>query len=254
MSGGSWRSYNAASATSSVFTPVINRTLLVLDNDSPQFTPDPNRIIQGSDEANLNHFTPNYSDPDLEGISGGARVHVSGSYNGFSGGYRDQWYGGVPTGSFDRVYLGPVNYEEPEQYWGPDADAIYGNGGDDWLAGPGAVSQARVLIDGGAGDDFILASITGDKLPVRTDGTGAPSPGEAGAVIHGGIGHDFVLGQWRDDWIEGGADHDQIFGLAGPMASMRPHTRYRDAALLCKHPENCAQREKTSRPHTHLRA
>jgi Ca2+-binding RTX toxin-like protein len=46
--------------------------------------------------------------------------------------------------------------------------------------------------------------------------SGANSPaGSDGDVVDGGAGNDWVIASWGDDRVQGGADDDQIDGLAG---------------------------------------
>ncbi len=86
-------------------------------------------------------------------------------------------------------------------------DALYGEGGDDYLLGnPGGHD---FIIDGGAGNDWIVADYNFDYASFRSTTDYATL--NSGVTIYGGDGHDAILGGLQGDVIVAGTGHDQIF-------------------------------------------
>jgi|GEM_PF-884799 len=86
-------------------------------------------------------------------------------------------------------------------------DALYGEGGDDYLLGNPGGHDFR--IDGGAGNDWIVADYNFDYVSFRstTDYAGL----NTGATISGDDGNDAILGGLQGDAIDAGTGHDQVF-------------------------------------------
>ncbi|WP_373050267.1 Hint domain-containing protein [Thalassovita aquimarina] len=70
------------------------------------------------------------------------------------------------------------------------------------------------VVEGGAGDDFIDPTYTGDPEGDRIDGNDAAN-GSNDDVIRAGGGDDTVLAGDGDDYIDGGSGHDQLEGGDG---------------------------------------
>lgn len=107
----------------------------------------------------------------------------------------------------------------------PDADQIFGGDGDDSISNNNTHTQAGDLLDGGAGNDSLLAQGGDDTL---RGGDGADSlDGGAGANrLEGGLGADYLLvrtvggahlldGGEGDDSLFGGTSADTLSGGAG---------------------------------------
>lgn len=101
----------------------------------------------------------------------------------------------------------------------PDADALYGEAGDDYLIG----SAGDDALDGGADDDVIMG---GDGADWIVGGSGVDHIRGGGGAdrIDGGAGNDFIAGYGSgdegleldgDDAIDGGADDDELQGGPG---------------------------------------
>ncbi len=183
--GDAWVSYNT-NATN-LFTPIENRTLYILDNDTPvapadiQEWParDPDYGLP-ADQRNapnwdgLRNGTP--ADDLIEGTTGAERI------TGLAG--HDNIYG-----------LG-------------GADFLYGNEGDDWIEGYDAT--AGVFIDGGTGGDMINAGINSDYL------IGGPDDATDGAdALRGWGGNDTLKGGGGNDLLSGGSGRDVLYGGTG---------------------------------------
>lgn len=92
--------------------------------------------------------------------------------------------------------------------------------------------QVNVVVDSGAGDDFIMGGAGNDRIDSgegddtvyggagRDDifgnsGDDDVSGGEGNDVVYGGDGNDFMTGTTGDDYLEGGAGDDTVWGGAG---------------------------------------
>ncbi|TAM46135.1 MAG: hypothetical protein EPN55_06250, partial [Gammaproteobacteria bacterium] len=90
---------------------------------------------------------------------------------------------------------------------------LYGGGGNDFMVG--YTGAQNVLLDGGNGNDWIIANYKDLDEYVSWSITlppDDPALSDFGATIDGGTGNDAIQGSFREDWIEAGAGHDQVQG------------------------------------------
>jgi len=96
-----------------------------------------------------------------------------------------------------------------------EADAVYGNGGDDTVNGGGGDDDN---IDGGSGDDIlngedgkdVLAGGSGDDILYGGSGDDALSGGDDDDILIGGDGNDELTGGGGTDQLTGGSGADRF--------------------------------------------
>lgn len=105
-----------------------------------------------------------------------------------------------------------------------------GDGNDVILVGSDV--RVNIVVDAGAGDDFIMTGAGNDRIDGGTgndtvyagagrddvfgnSGDDHISGGDGNDVVYGGDGNDFMTGTGGDDYLEGGAGNDTVWGGAG---------------------------------------
>ena len=98
----------------------------------------------------------------------------------------------------------------------PEHDEIFGGDGDDLLSNANTIANAGDLMDGGAGNDTVLAQVGDDTLR-GGDGNDSLNGGAGVNHLEGGIGDDYLLAPFLGEAhvLDGGQGDDSLFGGLG---------------------------------------
>jgi serralysin len=148
---------------------------------------------------------------DNDTLGGGSDVDLL-----YGGAGDDVLHGDMPTGGTsgagsDTLFGGEGN---DQLYLNPNANAqggqAYGGAGNDYVQG----TNFGDYIEGGLGDDFVVAAAGDDFLRGR-EGNDYFDAGDGNDNVMGELGDDVLRGRAGNDWQSGGEGNDNIMGEDG---------------------------------------